>query len=82
MKKLTSARLFVAPKRATKSKARLEHAKLVIVAARERAEEIAQMSAASRLTVRPTVWQRRRLAERLSANSQPPTPLGAALRRR
>jgi hypothetical protein len=30
MKKLTSARLFVAPKIAHKRKARLEHAKLVI----------------------------------------------------
>ena len=42
MKSLTSAQLFAAPKRADKAKARLERAKLVIVAARERATETAQ----------------------------------------
>jgi hypothetical protein len=72
MKNLTSARLFAAPKIAHKNKARLERAKLVIVAARERAAEMAQQSAAqplTNLTMRPTVLQRRRLAERLSAKS-------------
>ena len=42
MKRLTSAQLFAAPKRAGKTKARLERAKLVIVAARARAAETAQ----------------------------------------
>src|SRR5262249_685682 len=44
MKSLTSAQLFAAPKRAGKAKARLERAKLVIVAARGRAAETAQRS--------------------------------------
>jgi hypothetical protein len=78
MKKLTSAQLFAAPKiahktkaRLERAKARLERAKLVMVAARERAAEraaeMAQQSAAQPFTIRPTVLQRRRLAERLSA---------------
>jgi hypothetical protein len=46
-----------------KTKARLERAKLVVVAARERAVEMAQQSAARPLTIRTTVFQRRRLAE-------------------
>ena len=45
MKRLTSAQLFAAPKRAVKTKARLERAKLVMVAARERAAETAQQCA-------------------------------------
>ena len=45
-----------------KTQARLERAKLVIVAARERAAEMAQQSTARPLTRRPTVLQRRRLA--------------------
>jgi hypothetical protein len=62
MKTLTSAQLFAAPKRAGKTKARLERAKLVIVATRERAAETAQQS-----TMRPpTVLQRRRLVGRFS----------------
>jgi hypothetical protein len=67
MKKLTSAQLFAAPKIAHKTKARLERAKLVIVAARARAAEITQQSAAQPLTMRPTVLQRRRLAQRWRA---------------
>src|SRR5262245_11304174 len=47
MKNLTSAQLFAAPKRAGRTKARLERAKLVIVAARERAAETTQQCAAS-----------------------------------
>ena len=39
MKTLTSAQLFAAPKKAHKTKAWLERAKLVVVAARERAAE-------------------------------------------
>jgi hypothetical protein len=69
MKKLTSAQLFAAPKIAHKTKARLERAKLVVVAARARAAEITQQSAAQPLTMRPTVLQRRRLAQRWRAKS-------------
>jgi hypothetical protein len=50
-----------------KTKARLERAKLVVVAARERAAETAQQYAAQPSTMRPpTVLQRRRLAGRFS----------------
>jgi hypothetical protein len=67
MKRLTSAQLFAAPKRAGKAKARLERAKLVIVAARERAAETTQQCAVQPSTMRPpTVLQRRRLAGRFS----------------
>src|SRR6266567_34699 len=70
MKRLTSAQLFAPPKIARKTKARLERAKLVVVAARARAAERAQQHAAQPSTIRPpTVLQRRRLAERLSAKS-------------
>ena len=51
-----------------KTKARLERAKLVVVAARERAVEMTQQSAEPHLTMRSTVLQRRRL-RRLSARS-------------
>ncbi len=67
MKRLTSAQLFAAPKSAGKAEARLERAKLVIVAARERAVEEAQQCAAQPSTMRPpTVLQRRRLVGRFS----------------
>jgi hypothetical protein len=73
MKKLTSAQLFNPPKKARNIKTRLERAKLVIVRARERAAVTAQRYAAQPSTMRPmrppTVLQRQRLAERLSANS-------------
>ena len=49
MKRLTSAQLFDAPKRARKTKARLARAKLQIVAARERAAVTAQRYAAQAL---------------------------------
>jgi hypothetical protein len=52
MKKLTSAQLFAAPKSAGKAKARLERAKLVIVAARERAVETVQQCATRTSTMR------------------------------
>ena len=65
MKNLTSA-IFAAPKRAGKTKARLERAKLVIVAARERAVETAQQCAAPSTMRPPTVLQRRRLGGRFS----------------
>jgi hypothetical protein len=67
MKRLTSAQLFAAPKKAGKAKARLERAKLVIVAARERAAEGAQPCAVQPSTMRPpAVLQRRRLVGRFS----------------
>jgi hypothetical protein len=67
MKRLTSAQLFALPKLARKTKARLERAKLVIVAARERAAGAAQQRAAQLSTMRPpTVLQRRRLVGRFS----------------
>ena len=67
MKMLTIAELFAPPKKARKTKVRLERAKLVVVAARERAAETAQKYAAQPSTMRPaTVLQRRRLAARFS----------------
>jgi hypothetical protein len=69
MKRLTSAQLFAPPKKARKTKTRLERAKLVIVAARDRAVETAQQHAFPSMKRPPTVLHRRRLAERLSANS-------------
>jgi hypothetical protein len=74
MKKLTSAQLFAPPKKARKTKTRLERAKLVIAAARKRAAiraaRTAQQYAVELSMMRPpTVLQRRRLAERLRANS-------------
>jgi hypothetical protein len=67
MKSLTSAQLFAAPKRADKAKARLERAKLVIVAARQRATETAQECVAQLAMMRPpNVLQRRRLVGRFS----------------
>ena len=66
MKRLTSAQLFAAPKRAGKAKARLERAKLVIVAARDRAAETAQQCEVQPTMRPPTVLQRRRLVGRFS----------------
>jgi hypothetical protein len=59
MKSSMSARLFAAP--TFKAKTRLERAKLVIIAARERAAEMAQEPPAKPRRI--TVLQRRRLAE-------------------
>ena len=67
MKSLTSAQPFGAPKRVDKAKARLERAKLVIVAARERAAETAQEYVAQLAVMRPpNVLQRRRLVGKFS----------------
>jgi hypothetical protein len=66
MKTLTSAQLFAAPKRTVNTKAKLERAKLVIVAARERAAETAQQCAAPSTMRPPTALQRRRLVGRFS----------------
>jgi len=64
MKRLTGAQLFAAPKSSRKTKARLARAKLLIVAARERAAQTAQRYAAQPLMMRPmrrpTVLQRKR----------------------
>jgi hypothetical protein len=69
MKMLTRAHLFVPPKMARKTKTRLQRAKLAIVAARDRAVDLAQQHVVPSMKRPPTVLQRRRLAERLSANS-------------
>ena len=69
MKMLTSADLFAPPKRQRKTKDWFERAKLVVAAARERAIETAQRRAVPSMKRFPTVLQRRRLAERLSAKS-------------
>ena len=69
METLTGAQLFAAPKMTDRTKARLERAKMVIAAARERALETAQQRATPSIKRFPTVLQRRRLAERLSAKS-------------
>jgi len=73
MKMLTRAELFGPPKRTRrtrKTKDWFERAKLVVAAARDRAAETTQQRAGQLSTLRrPTVWQRRRLAERLSAKS-------------
>ena len=67
MKMLTSAELFAPPKKARKTKVRLERAKLVVVAARERAAEMTQQRTAQPSTMRPsTVLQRRRLVRKFS----------------
>jgi septum formation topological specificity factor MinE len=62
MKKLTRAQLFAPPKTARKTKSRLARAKLVLVAARERAHETAQQHVVPSMKRPPTVLQRRRLA--------------------
>jgi hypothetical protein len=69
MNTLTREHLFVSAKRARKTKDWFERAKLVVAAARDSALETAQQRAAPSMKRPPTVLQRRRLAERLSANS-------------
>jgi hypothetical protein len=70
MKTLTGVQLFAPGQRGPrKTKDWFERAKLVVAAARERAVETAQQSAAPSIKRPPTVWQRRRLVERLSAKS-------------
>ncbi len=70
MKMLTSAELFAPPKRTRKTRDRdwLERAKLVVAEARESAAETARQRAAH-TTRPPSVLQRRRLTERLSAKN-------------
>jgi hypothetical protein len=69
MKVLTREQLFAPAKRARRTNSRLERAKLVIVAARDSAVETARQRAVPSMKRPPTVLHRRRLAERLSANS-------------
>jgi hypothetical protein len=69
MKRLTSGQLFAAPKRVRDTQDWFERAKLVIVAARDRAVETAEQRALPSMKRPPTVVHRRRLAEWLSANS-------------
>jgi hypothetical protein len=69
MKMLTSAELFVPPKRILKTKDWFERAKLVVAAARDCAVERAQQRAAPSMKRPPTVLQRRRLAEKSRAKS-------------
>jgi hypothetical protein len=67
MKTLTSAQLFAPAKRARRTKDWFERARLVVAAARDRAVEMAQQRPTP--SMRPTVLQSRRLAERLNAKS-------------
>ena len=67
MKKLTRAQLFAAPVKVRNAEARLEQGKLAVVAARARGSEITQQYEGRLFDVRPTVLQRRRLAERMGA---------------
>jgi hypothetical protein len=67
MKMLTSADFFAAAKRSRNTKEWLERAKLVVATTRDRAVEMAQRREAPSMNRPPTVLQRRRLAERLSA---------------
>ena len=69
MQTLTAAQLFAPAKRARKAKHWFERAKLAVTAARERAVETSQQRAVPSMKRFPTVLQRRRLAERLSAKS-------------
>jgi hypothetical protein len=69
MQTLTGAKLFAPAKRKRRAKDWFERAKLVVAAARDRAIETAQQRAVPSMKRFPTVLQRRRLAERLSANS-------------
>jgi len=67
MARLTTAQPFAAPKRADNAKARLERARLVIAAARERAAETAQEYVTQLAAMRPpNVLQRRRLVGKFS----------------
>jgi hypothetical protein len=69
MKTLTKAQLFAPAMRERKFKDKLERAKLVVAAARDRAIETAQQRAEPSMKRPPTLSHRRRLAEMLSAKS-------------
>src|SRR5262249_30872729 len=84
MKRLTSAQLFAPPKTARKTKARLARAKLVIVAARERAGERAQQWGADcpRSLARPAAGGSAPLASAPPPPGQWPPPPRRRPRRR
>jgi hypothetical protein len=67
MKKLTRAQLFIAPPKKYNAEAKLERARLAVIAARSRALETTKQQTKQPLRVRLTVLQRRRLAERVGA---------------
>jgi hypothetical protein len=67
MKMLTSVDPFAPPKRVRDTKEWFERIKLVVATARDRAVEMAQQREAPSMTRPPTLLQRDRLAERLSA---------------
>jgi hypothetical protein len=69
MKMSTSVDPFAPPKRKRNTNEWLERAKLVAAAARDRAVKMAQLREAPLMMRPPTVLQRRRLAQRLSAKS-------------
>ena len=69
MQTLTGAKLFAPAKRKRRAKDWFERPKLVVAAARDRAVKRAQQRAATSMERPPTVLQRHRLAERLSARS-------------
>jgi hypothetical protein len=76
MKKLTRAQLFAPGQRGPrKTKDWFERAKLVVAAARDSAVETAQQRAVPSIKRPPTVWQRRRLVERLSRSQAWPENL-------
>jgi hypothetical protein len=66
MRKMTRAQLFAAPANVRRAEARLARGKSAVVAARARASDITEQYEERPFNVRPTVLQRRRLAERLS----------------
>jgi hypothetical protein len=67
MKRLTGAQVFAGPRNARNAKARLERAIVTVAAAREQAVEVSQQRMARVVRVRPTMWHRRRLAQRLKS---------------
>ena len=69
MNKMTEEQLFAAPKNVRKAGARLERAKLTMAASRERATEMAKKYEMPQ-QLRPSVLQRRRLAERLRSAAE------------
>ena len=67
MKKFTRAQLFAAPRKKYNAEAKLERARLAVIAARSRALEITKQQTKQPLRIGLTTLQRRRLAERVSA---------------
>ena len=67
MKKLTWAQLFTAPPKKYNAEAKLERARLAVIAARSRASGITKQQTKQPLRIRLTRLQRRRLTERVGA---------------